>query len=173
MGAQPVQTVLRRSEEASTGALYEIPGASDFQTNSFCKSPLSGGIQTISYSRRVQHCAFCGAYRETRLAKRNCRLSRRSAPCTRHSRSCHGRRTYPQTTQLVVWAGFDWLAGRKGRPHALCPVYCDYLAPLQRHRLMSGMIGPRGLHHWGGPSYHNFEQVVQLETSGGDLSNGE
>ena len=35
---------------------------------------------------------------------------------------------------------------------------------------MSGMIGPRGLHHWGGPSYHNFEQVVQLETSGVTLA---
>ena len=36
---------------------------------------------------------------------------------------------------IPVWAGFDWLAGRKALRVAARIVY---LAPLQRHRLMSG-----------------------------------
>lgn len=74
------------------------------------------------------------AFTETCLAEENSiDIHRRSAPCTRHPRSCRGRRTSPQTTQLSVWAASDWLAGEKAdRPH-LCLEYCDYLAPLQRH----------------------------------------
>ena len=72
------------------------------------------GIHSSFSAAAIAHKAVCLAAKET------VDVRRRSAPETLRLRSYRGRRTLSQTTQLVVWAASDWLAGRAGRPPALC-----------------------------------------------------